>query len=451
MTVHDIPDITNRFTEDKAIKAVMGESIDLIGKAKGGWEGLKNFTTWRENILRLATMRRLQQRRAEGKPTAYAASNRDQVNAIKDPYRQDALVARELIGDYGNLSKGGQWLRRKMIPFYSWMEINAPRYVRMIRNLPHEGESTTRAYGMAGVSLGKKGAAFTAKALTFYGMVMLWNHFMWPEEEEALGDNGRRQLHIILPGSRADGTIYTLRLQGALSDAMAWFGAEDFPNDVADVATRKKSVYDWMRDDVGSGFVNRLYQSIRPDAKMLIESVGGVATYPDVFRPRPIRDWGEHASRTVSADIIYRWAFGKPHRAGDEVGARLLHDLSSLITYKSDPGEISYYVTRRWVGKFLEKEGIERPYVTPTSKSNALYYYKQAFKYGDYKAAEKYLLEYKDLGGTMKGMRGSVKRGHPLLSLRTKYRKRFKDSLSPKEKQTLERAIQWYKKTYSKK
>jgi hypothetical protein len=64
-----------------------------------------------------------------------------------------------------------------------------------------------------------KGEGLVIKANLLFGAVMLWNMLMFPDEEDELGDAGRRQLHIIL-GRRDDGTTITLRFQGALSDAL---------------------------------------------------------------------------------------------------------------------------------------------------------------------------------------------------------------------------------------
>ena len=40
--------------------------------------------------------------------------------------RQMPAKGRDLIGDYGNISESGQYIHRRLMPFYSWFEINAP-------------------------------------------------------------------------------------------------------------------------------------------------------------------------------------------------------------------------------------------------------------------------------------------------------------------------------------
>lgn len=445
MTVHDIPDVTRDMEIDRFVSALTGKKPELI---KRFWGGSKRFTTWRENILRLAAYRFFKDQINSGKTNLYGASNPDIVNQTPiEEDRRAALLARELIGDYGNLSQAGQWLRRKMIPFYSWMEINAPRYVRLWRNLPLEGKGASKKIKVGSFAFAKAGTALTFRMATLYGMIMLWNMIFFPDEEEELGEAGRRQLHLIL-GRREDGSIISLRVQGALSDALSWFGSEDFPQDMKDLANREMSFYDWLKD-AGKGFSNKILQGIRPDIKTAGETILGQSLYPDWTSPRPIRDKLEHVVRTFSLDIPYKYLAGKPIR-GDTVEGRLLNDLMGLVTYASDPGEQAYYDTRSSVREFLEKKGDEQPSIIPTNRSNALYYYKQSLKYGDAKAAEKYLKKYQDLGGNLKGMRISIKLAHPLASLPMRYRHEFKGSLSPENQKTLNRAIKWYEQTYLK-
>ena len=96
---------------------------------------------------------------------------------------------------------------------------------------------------------------------------------------------------------------------------------------------------------------------------------------------------------------------------------------------------------------WLDKQGVERSSGEPTSRSKALIYYKQALKYGDLKAAERYLKKYVAKGGNLKGLKGSIKRAHPLAQLK-KNRRQFLETLSPSERKTFSAAVKWYKQTY---
>ena len=437
-SVQEVWDVARELSLTEHFDALAGEKPGLIQRA---WGGLKNFTRYRENWLRFAAFLYFRDRLAAGEKV-YGASNPKEIDAIDDKDRKAAKLARELIGDYGNITHAGQFIRRHLIPFYAWMEINAPRYVRLMRNLKHEGRDDDKR--LAAV-FGWKAAKLGAKAAFLMAMVNLWNHTFFPDEEDELGDEQRRQMHLIL-GRRKDGSIMTLRFQGALSDALSWFGAEDVAEDVRDLKRGKKSITD-IAQDTALATPTKIVNAFRPDVKGLGEVIGGRSWYPDPFNPRPIRDKLEHVARNFSLDGLYRWVAGKPKR-GDTVGEQMLNDLLALGFYTSNPGESAYYDVTKYARDWREKHGKETPAVDPTDKSNAMYYYKQALRYGDLKAAERYLKRYFELGGTPKTMGDSIKRAHPLSMIAHKDRAAFLASLSPEQKERLRLATRWYEETY---
>jgi TPR repeat protein len=181
-----------------------------------------------------------------------------------------------------------------------------------------------------------------------------------------------------------------------------------------------------------------------------MESLTGKKTYPDPFNVRPIRDTTEHILRTFSLDSIYRMAAGKPGR-GKNVAEHFLADIKSLLVYRSDPGEQAYYDTRKMVFDWLGAQGVERPSGTPTKRGNALYYYRQALKYGDFSAAKRYLGKYYEMGGTGRTLRQGIKGAHPLASIPSRKRYSFRQSLGPQDAQRLKQALEWYELTYKQK
>ena len=151
-----------------------------------------------------------------------------------------------------------------------------------------------------------------------------------------------------------------------------------------------------------------------------------------------------------SLNGAYGWLTGKPKR-GDDTGERLLNDLMALGFYTSDPGESAYYDIRSKTFDYLDKIGMERPSRTATSKGTALHYYKQALKFGDLKAAEKYLDQYiNKYKGTKTGITQSIRRVHPLGSLSKKDRRGFLATLTEDEKERYQLALRWYNETYLK-
>ena len=442
--MQEVTDVTGVLSHDKYMSLLTGKNPTLIQRF---WQNVQDFTQWRENVLRLATFRHIKAQIANGRVPGkdlFGASNRDEVRSAAKGLPSDevaAKMARELVGDYGNLTEAGQWIRRHMIPFYSWMEINAPRYARLMRNMPNEGKDA-RALSVA---MAWKTTKLGMKMFALYGAVMLWNMTFFPDEWDELGESKRRQLHLIL-GRHDDGTIRSIRFQGALSDALNWFGMEDLPSDIEDVTSGKVPVLDKMGESLSAPFI-KLWQGARPLEKSLVEVVMGQSTFPDPTFPRPIRDKWEHIARTFSLDAPYSWLAGKPKQGGSAAG-QLIHDILSLGSYNSDPGESAYYDIKKWERDYLDQHGVEKPSISPTSKGNALYYYKQALKYGDVGAAKKYLEKYFELGGKRKGIALSVKLSHPLGGMPKRHKSGFMRSLTPKQKETYDRALAWYRTAY---
>jgi hypothetical protein len=438
MTSIDIPELNNVQSVKDLVDFFDGKSKNALSR----WYSMnKKLSTFRENILRLAAYRYFETKINAGE-TVYGASRKSEVDTITNPERKAAKLARELIGDYGNISHAGQYIRKRIIPFWSWCEINAPRYVRLFRNLKHEG---TGPGAMGGV-IAWKATKLGLKATVLMGLIMLWNAAFFPDEEDELQETGRDQLHLIL-GRRSDGSIITLRFQGALSDALSWFGMSNPLEQARKIASGSKGAKD-IAKDVAKGTPLKLFQGLRPEPKLLYETLSGQSFFPDPFHPRPIRDTTEHVLRTFSLDKIYKQISGKPKQGGSWE-SQLARDVMGLAFYESDPGEQAYYTTRKYIYDWLDDQGKERPQVIPTARGNALYYYKQAIKFGDIDAAAKYLRKYKEMGGKMHNIQGSLKRVHPLSSLKLSDRNKFKKSLSPEQEETLSLAIAWYKKHYT--
>ncbi|HUU53144.1 MAG TPA: hypothetical protein VMW44_00720 [Candidatus Bathyarchaeia archaeon] len=326
-------------------------------------------------------------------------------------------------------------------------EVNAPRYARLMRNLKHEGEGGkgARIAGVAATKIAWKGTKLAVKATALMAAVMLWNRTFFPDEEDELGESQRRQMHLIL-GRRSDGTVITLRFQGALSDALSWFGGEDIAHDFKDVASGKASIAEKAKDAALAPII-KLINGIRPDLKVASELLAGKSYYPDPFFPRPIRDHWEHVARTFSLDSIERYLTGKPKRGGT-LGKQLLSDIMSLGFYTSDPGEAAFWNVKKKAYDYLEKLDVQMPRMTPTDKANAMYYYKKALRYGDLKAAERYLKSYIDHGGTRKGMKLSIKSSSPLGMMTKKQQRGFEKTLTERDKITLATAETWYEEVY---
>ncbi|MEE8309788.1 MAG: hypothetical protein V3R34_05270, partial [Hyphomicrobium sp.] len=166
LTIQEIPDI-NYMSEFEAL--IGGPSIKEPGRLLGRplmkiWRGLQRYTWFRENWLRYSAYLDYVDRLEAGESMqsiGYGAAHRPMVDAIDDHKDRAALLARELVGDYGAISEYGKGIRRKVIPFYSWLEINTKRYWRLGGNAWDQGVGQGfRTTGMIGASLGVRTTAY---------------------------------------------------------------------------------------------------------------------------------------------------------------------------------------------------------------------------------------------------------------------------------------------------
>lgn len=415
------------------------------------WKAPERFTSWREDILRLSAYRRALELLNKGKDITWA-SRRDAIEQMRKAEEPNEVIAarlaRDLIGDYGNVSAAGTWIRSHMIPFWSWLEINSPRYYRLIRNAHREGGDVGKVAGVVGKKVLTKAAGQTAKRALqmtlLYGAMNAWNLLVMGDLEDELSDEEQDELHIVV-GRREDGSIVTIRMEGALADALSTFALEDAPRDIAQLASGD-ATFSQKVIETAKAPINRIVGGVSPIAKTAVEAATGYTLYPDVFDARPIRDPKEHLARLLIPTNVYRKFMDRPTRDGDTGGM-----LMGLLTRTTDPGEAAYYTARNMASEWQKESGKEASEIRPNEKANALYYHKQAIKYGDKELAERWKARYEALGGKDEGVEMSVERSSPIGFLQSKIDKAdFMLSLNPDEMKVFKRANEWYQRTYTK-
>ncbi|MBF0311460.1 MAG: hypothetical protein HQL56_18245, partial [Magnetococcales bacterium] len=405
------------------------------------WRTLKDYTTFRENWLRYAAYLDYADRMEANEPMTsigYGAASPEMVDGLTDTLDKAALLARSLLGDYGAVSAYGQEIRNKVIPFYSWMEINTKRYARLIANSWGQGwGSRARVGTVVGVGIT---ARLAIRMALLYGLVSLFNNLFHGDDEDELDIMDRTQLHLNL-GKDATGQIRLLRFQGSLSDFTGWFGFGDAVAAFSEIQKGRASMADVMKAVAKAPF-NKMASGITPVIKLPFELAAGMSFWPDIFNPRPIQDEGRHILRLFSLENEYDFLFGKPSRGYGR-------SLAETVVSKRDPGEVSYNTIKSLAAKWNERErGIDGVSTITSPRANALHDFKRAKRYGDVKAEQQAREAMRRLGVTPEDMHQSIMRANPLGGIALKDRMAFTRTLTPREKEILRRANDWWRETY---
>ena len=447
LTVQEIPDINLLSEFEQLINPpkVTQPGRFALSKYMKVWRALKRFTQFRENWLRYASYLDYAERLEGGEDMSsigYGAARRDMVDAIRDDKDRAALLARELVGDYGAISHFGKGIRRSIIPFYSWMEINTKRYWRFGINAWSQGVGEgLKTSGIIGASLGLRTTAYLGLRMTvLYGMVQIWNNLFFGDEEDEMRVEDRVRLHLNL-GRDANGDMRLVRFQGALSDFLGWVGFDDAVAGIVEVE-KGRATYSDVVKKMAKAPVNKIASGLTPVLKMPLELTTGLSYWPDVFRPRPIRDRGRHAARLFSVENEYDLIFDRPSRGFGR-------SISETIISRRNVGEIAYGRIRGMAFDFTRRlRGSEGFSSFNTERSRALHTFRLAKRFSDVSAAKKARSALTELGVTGKDLQRSIKRAHPLGGIPLKHRGRFLSSLTVRERKSLELANSFYRETY---
>jgi hypothetical protein len=278
----------------------------------------------------------------------------------------------------------------------------------------------------------------TIKVLAVWGILQAWNFLRFPKEERELHQDVRNRPHLILGRDKNGNIIYFSRL-GAVTDLLEWIGLDNSYEHIEDLLAGKKTLRD-VGKDMAKSPVNTIINGVSPFYKIPAEILTKQSLFPDAFEPRTIRDEGLHIARGLGLENEYRELAGLPSRGYAE-------SLDLFLWYKSDPGQTAYGDIMDEKRRFKKKLGKGGTGFWMTPRGNALYHMKIAVRYGDDKAAKKYLLKYIQMGGTKEGMERSFQAMNPLYGLNEKEREAFVGSLNKKDRKKLVVALKFYNDT----
>lgn len=456
LTIQEIPDIKKleifeRFFADTEKKNKGGWDSTFIAKGMNAyWNTITQFTVFREAILRYSAYLHYREVfKAGGKE--YAASNPEEIDALEDPLDKAAKVATELLGDYKAVSALTQNMRQFLIPFMSWLEVNAKRYYRLGRNAWAGGDAGAGGR-LAGVAL-KKGAMGLGKwwlrAVAMTAFCSLWNQLFFYEEEGQVSEYDRNRMHLIL-GRRSDGSIIILRGQGAFADILEWFGLDGAPQLFREYFDGKASLVDifgkipFITGKIGlKPAAQKIIRGINPLYKLPFETLTG-KTLP-VFDDRPgrIEDPMRNIFKSLALENEYDFIAQKPTRG-------YVNSLIQAFVAVQDPEENAFRYIQSQKYEFLEKRHGKGGGGDYYSKKSILYRaYRKALVLKDEAAQNRLIDEMDNLGIKGDDLTKSLERSHPLSGLTKAEEKEFtQDFLSDADLDKLESAEQYYEKTF---
>ena len=457
----------------REVEGYFSDRGKIRGWAGKAWNAIVKTNAMRENVMRLAVYRMMNTRLdahlkknedTDGKPPAPTPENIDKffdgvgygmtvkktTRALGDWNDVVAVYASQTLGDYGDISVSGQWLRNNLIPFWSWKEINTRAYGRYVYNTYEEYQSTkdpkvAMRLARAGLTIGAKKAAFLyARMFGVYAAVSLWNNLLFGDEEEELSDVQRRRLHLTL--GRWGDEIISIPTPGALSDVLAWVGFEDVMSAFTHVLHGRGTMLEVM-EAVGSGFVNTVAQGITPIGKVPVELVTGREYFPDVLNSRPIKDRWHHVQRAMAIDKPVEM-FGALTNSGRPTQG-LFHLMASTVVDPRHAGYSSYSHLRSLAYQWKSHTEGESTFSGAMSERAVTYYnYRLARRFKDEAAigrAKKRMQELRITGDQRNEM---LLRAKPLGMLNKKQRRIFRGTLNQDELRKLRRAERYWRDIY---
>jgi hypothetical protein len=442
---------------------------NLLGR---GWTTAKALARmphdWREATARFAAFEeflgqidRDLKAGGAGAPDAWGASNPAEVMAIKDKYDRAYKLANDLVGNYDEITSAGRYLRGHVIPFFSWMEVNTKRQLRIAKNA-WDSPRIAATYGkkVAGgnvpvataVSIGSWALKASALAL----MMDAWNEMMFPEERRELG-NRLRGRPVLIVGRDENGKVMTYDRFGNNPEALSWFGLDNAGFSPM-AALKGGSLESGVIGGYTEAWLNgrmTIGEVAKEMATAPVRKLGGglgplkvpfeVATgqnLMDVTDPSPnINRWDPlWQSIGFGLPAIQRQLEGRPARPGQgKVMER------PFLGYKKvDLSEEAYNEMRGYAHEWLGKKGKQRAMAVPAGdRGIALYWHKKALKYGDTATAARKLREYAATA-TEDDYVTSLRKLSPLSALSTAEQKEFVESLASDDLERLRRAYIHY-------
>lgn len=423
-------------------------------------KGLASFglrgSNFRESLFRYAKFLADLERMRRGERPYYAGAYWRDAEWFETNEEKAAYISRRTFGDYQDVSVNGEYLRAKLIPFWSWTETNFRYHANALRNLADmvrlgEREAATAA----GRAIAGRAAGTTAQAAGWalrlalpWIAVQTWNALSGLEDD--LSEEDRRRFHIIL-GRDKEGRILVTYLNTAWGDVVAWFGGQRFAQLALDALHGRVSpgqaAVDWAKS-APQDFVNRAVQSTGPLVKTAYEAAARKRVFPDVFDQRGIAPHDQVWN--IVENLTDRDAVSFLRRIADRdyYGRDVSDWLQQMVLQirRRDPEQWAYYEAREAASDWkFARTGKRYEAGEYTSRdAEAVRNFKRALYRGDVAAANRFYGRLREYGYTEERLKATMRAQDPLADLTADERRVYEAGLDAKARRELALARTYY-------
>ena len=463
--LRDLPDFTKLKSDREKVKTILSMSVNF---------GLST-SRYREAIYRYALYRMNLERYHNGAVPYYGGAYWRDIEAMGESaagagdarQRKAAAISLASLVDYSAISKSGNFIRKFLMPFYSFQEANIRYYVNALRNnydiaLAKDKEANgIRAKSKAGaIAAVKTTPSFTARAAVGFAtrmalpfvMMNVFNSIFFGDEEDEISAEDRRRPHIIL-GRDEDGRVRVVYLNNNFSEMLRWVGGNRFAGNAMDYITGRTdfttAAMDWAAGAPGDILNNAL--GVGPIQKAAYTALSRKNAFPDALDQRSIP--GSELKWTILSQMTDQTISGLTRSIldTDYYSGKSTWDWMSqaiLQIRRRDPEQWAYYAIRDKAADYLETQtGRKVDHGTwDAPEAQVLRNFRRAIYRGDVEKAVRFYNRLLHYGYTADRFQSSLRAQDPLGDLPKKdgTRRTFIESLTPHEYQMLERAEAYY-------
>ncbi|MBK8478124.1 MAG: hypothetical protein IPL39_18005 [Opitutaceae bacterium] len=374
--------------------------------------------------------------------------------------RKAAAISRATFGDYGELTPNGNAIRKLVVPFFAWTEVNFRYHANLFRNLRDQlrsgdietGTAARRLAGQA-AALGTRAAMGTSLRLAIpYIAVTAWNALMFGDDEDKLSEEDKRRFHLLLGSDEEGGKVRVIYLNTAFTDVLKWFSgnrAAQLTTEVLAGRTDWQTAAGEFAGSVPRDFANNTLGSMGPVVKVPYTLISEKSTFPDVTDQRTIPSYDMRrvifgqVTDQVTAELI-EMAINQDFVPTRSVGEWAQQAI--LQVRRRDPESWAFYAIKDKAATFEEektgKKDARSAYDAPDAQ--VLKAFRRAIFKGDVAEASRAYQRLLTFGYTAERFESSVRAQDPLYGIPKAMRREFVEGLAPHEQEQLRRAYRYY-------